>query len=89
MDTAPDIDTEKIDEDVLALLFLTSFREGKDFFWRAWKGHDWDALERLHKRGWIHDTKNKNKSLVFTEEGYEEAKRLFEARYTRKSHSDS
>jgi hypothetical protein len=84
MDTDPDIDTDKIDEDVLALLFLTSFREGKEFFWRAWKGHDWNALGRLHNRGLIHDARNKSKSLTFTEEGYEEAKRLFEVKYVRK-----
>jgi hypothetical protein len=33
------IDTEKIDEAVLALLYLT-LHEGA----RAWKGFDWDTL---------------------------------------------
>ncbi len=36
------IDTEKIDEAVLALLFLT-LHDGS----RAWKGLDWDAMNRL------------------------------------------
>ena len=42
-----DIDTDKIDEAVLALLYLT-LHDGD----RAWKGHDWDALDRVprHKR---------------------------------------
>ena len=36
-----EIDNEKIDEAVLALLHLTSFDDHG--FTRAWKGHDWDA----------------------------------------------
>ncbi|CCD29619.1 hypothetical protein CAGGBEG34_270028 [Candidatus Glomeribacter gigasporarum BEG34] len=37
--------TEAVDETVLALLQLT-LHDGD----RAWKGHDWDALDRLYKR---------------------------------------
>jgi len=33
-----EFDTDKIDDDVLALLYLTAFREKKDLPWRAWKG---------------------------------------------------
>ena len=49
--------TDKIDDAVLALLHLTSFTEGKgEFaFTRAWKGHDWEALDRLHQKGLISD----------------------------------
>ena len=45
--------TDKIDDAVLALLHLTSFTEGKgEFaFTRARKGHDWEALDRLHQKG--------------------------------------
>ena len=42
------IDTDKIDEAVLALLHLT-LHDGA----RAWKGYDWDALDRLHRKGMI------------------------------------
>jgi hypothetical protein len=42
------IDADKIDEAVLALLQLT-LHDGA----RAWKGHDWDALDRLHRKGMI------------------------------------
>lgn len=44
---------DKIDDAVLALLLLTSFTEGKGEFavTRAWKGHDWDSLDRLHQKG--------------------------------------
>ena len=71
---------EKIDEAALALLHLTSFTEGKGEFavTRAWKGHDWEALDRLHQRGFISDPKNKNKSIVFTEEGRKRAETLFQ-----------
>jgi len=41
-----DIDVDKIDEAVLALLYLTLHHGA-----RAWKGHDWDALDRLYQRG--------------------------------------
>jgi hypothetical protein len=70
---------EKIDDAVLALLHLTSFSEGASEFalTRAWKGHDWDALGRLHQQGFITDPKNKNKSVVFTEEGRLRAEVLF------------
>jgi hypothetical protein len=39
------IDTDRIDDAVLALLSLTLY-EGV----RTWKGHDWDVLARLHAK---------------------------------------
>jgi hypothetical protein len=70
---------EKIDEAVLALLHWTRFTEGKGEFsiTRAWKGHDWDALNRLHEKGFISDPKNKNKSVILTREGRQRAEELF------------
>jgi hypothetical protein len=49
-------DRDKVDEMVLALLWLTPAGDG-----RAWKGHDWDALDRLHAKGYISDPKSKAK----------------------------
>jgi hypothetical protein len=71
---------DKIDDAVLALLHLTSFREGHGEFaiTRAWKGHDWDALARLHAKGLISDPVGKAKSVVFTEAGARRAEALFE-----------
>ena len=69
-----DVDDDKIDQAVLALLYLT-LHDG----YRAWKGFDWDALDRLHEKGMIGDPKNKTKSVWLTEEGLAESKRLFEA----------
>ena len=70
-----DYDREKVDETVLALLWLT-LHDHK----RTWKGHDWDVLERLQQRGYIDDPKNKAKSVLLTEEGKQRSRELF-ARY--------
>jgi len=80
-----EIDLDKLDKDVLALLYLTAFQQRKEFPWQAWKGHDWEVLNRLHEKGFIHDPKNKNKSITFTEEGIAESKRLFESKYEKGS----
>jgi hypothetical protein len=66
-----DLDTDKIDDAVLALLVLGLHEGG----W-AWKGFDWDALDRLHDKGYISDPKGKAKSVVFTEDGLARAERL-------------
>ena len=65
------IDTDKVDEAVLALLFLT-LHDGM----RAWKSFDWDAMNRLHERGLISDPVGKAKSVVLIERGLEESERL-------------
>lgn len=69
-------DTEKVDNAVLALLALTRFTEHG--ITRAWKGHDWEALNRLHVKGYISDPVNKNKSVVMTEEGARRSQELFD-----------
>jgi hypothetical protein len=38
-------DEAKIDEMVLALLYLTMFNDGVEI--RSWKGHDWSAMGRV------------------------------------------
>lgn len=70
-----EIDTDKIDEAVLALLHLT--RCDDKFGAAAWKSHDWDALNRLHAKGLIGNPVNKNKSVGLTEEGKVRAEELF------------
>jgi len=71
------IDERKIDEAVLALLYLTLLGDG-----RAWKGFDWKAMNRLHEKGFILDVVNKTKSVVLTDTGIAESKRLFEKLFT-------
>lgn len=74
-----DIDKDRIDEAVLALLFLTMDENG-----RAWKGFDWDAMDRLHEKGFIFDPVNKAKSVVLTEEGQRRSERLFQQMFARR-----
>ena len=68
-----ELDTNKIDDATLALLYL-GLHDGA----RAWKGFDWDAMDRLHQEGYISDPRGKAKSVAFTEEGLERARRLLE-----------
>ena len=69
-------DTDKVDEAVLALLYLTMFED--NYGVRAWKGQDWDALNRLHEKGFISNPKSKAKSVTLTDEGRKLAEELFE-----------
>ena len=71
-------DTGRVDDAVLALLWLTSFREKKDWPLRAWNGHDWDAMNRLFEKGFIGDPKSKAKSVMLTDEGARRSEELFE-----------
>ena len=73
-----DYDTDKIDEAVLALLMLTAHDESEFGTARAWKGHDWDAMERLHEKGFISDPVSKAKSVVIRPEGLAKGRELFE-----------
>jgi hypothetical protein len=67
-----EIDTERIDDAVLALLYLGLHEQR-----RAWKTFDWDAMDRLHAKGLISDPVGRAKSVVLTDAGLEEAERLF------------
>lgn len=46
----------------------------------AWKGHNWDSLDRLHQKGYISDPATKAKSVVLTEEGAKRSQDLVEAK---------
>jgi hypothetical protein len=71
------LDENKIDEAVLALLYL-GLHDGD----RAWKGFDWEAMNRLHEKGFISDPRGRTKSVVFTETGLSEARRLLDALFS-------
>ncbi|MCY4440140.1 MAG: DUF6429 family protein [Deltaproteobacteria bacterium] len=87
MEYRPGMDDERlngrIDEAVLALLYLGIFESRPAGGARAWKTFDWDAMGRLHGKGLISDPAGKAKSVVLTETGLREAEaaflRLFEA----------
>jgi hypothetical protein len=75
------IDEDKVDDMVLALLYLTTFEDKPRL--RAWKGHSWDVLDRLHRNEYISDPATKAKSVLFTEEGAKRSQELFEKYFTK------
>ena len=82
----PPVDTDRIDEAVLALLYLTLHRDGAgDPAWRAWKTYDWSALDRLHEQGLIANPVSKAKSVALTEEGIQRCKQAFDRLFVRQS----
>ena len=70
-----DYDAIKLDKAVLALLHFNSWTDHG--VTRAWKGFDWDTLDRLHAQGFISNPKSKAKSVALTEEGARVAEELF------------
>jgi len=74
-----DIDNDKIDEAVLALLSLTLHDDV-----RAWKSFDWEAMNRLFEKGYILNPVVKAKSVVLTEKGLAESERLFTKLFSKK-----
>ena len=58
------LDKERLDEAVLALLLL-GIHNGS----RAWKGFDWESMNRLHKKAFISDPQGKARSVVVSEAG--------------------
>lgn len=73
-----DMDIEKIDEAILALLYLTL--HDRD---RAWKSMDWDAMNRLHEKGFILNPVNKAKSVEFTKTGLQESEKFFQKLFSK------
>ncbi|OAV52315.1 hypothetical protein A6U98_26265 [Rhizobium sp. WYCCWR10014] len=73
-----EIDEEKIDNAVLALLWLT-LHDGD----RAWKSFDWAVMDRLNQKGLIANPAGKAKSVVLSDEGLRRSEELFRALFTR------
>ncbi len=71
-----DIDQEKVEQAVLALLHLTSFQDRLGV--RTWKGQDWQVMNSLHEKGYISNPATKAKSVAFTEVVARLSKELFE-----------
>jgi len=69
-------DEDKIDEAVFALLYLT-LHDVNEYAGRAWKGHDWDAMDRLHAKGLISNPRSKAKSVVLSPEAIEQCEQAF------------
>ena len=71
-----DIDQEKVQDAVLALLYLTTLEDRSGL--RAWKSFDWNTLDALHAKGYISNPASKAKSVVLTNEGAKRSKELCE-----------
>jgi len=71
------LDQTKVDEMTLALLYLVTDLETG----RVWKSFDWDTMDRLHRNGFISDPHNKNRSVIFSEEGLRLSKELFKKHF--------
>lgn len=80
----PQIDTDRIDEAVLALMYLTLHRDPPPSLCRAWKSFDWDAMDRLHEKDLILDPVGKAKSVALTEEGRRLSEEAFYRLFARK-----
>ncbi len=64
---------DKIDETVLATLLLTLHDDN-----RAWKGHDFEVMDRLYEKGYISNPKGKSKSVALSDEGLAKAREVFD-----------
>jgi Domain of unknown function (DUF6429) len=72
-------DKDKVDDLVLALMHLGMFSERS--VQRAWKSFDWDALDRLHEKGYISNPKSAAKSVVMSDTGAKLAENLFKKHF--------
>lgn len=79
-----ELDSDKIDEAVLALLAL-----GRHDGYRVWKSFDWESMGRLYEKGYITDPVGKAKSVLFTEDGARESQRLLQTLFGRPPDRDS
>ena len=75
-----DVDTDRIDEAVLALMHL-----GMHYNNYTWKGFDHDAMKRLYEKGFIDFPFGKTKSVMLTETGARQSKELFTKLFANKT----
>jgi len=68
-------DTDKVDEMLLALLFLTSTHD--QYGTRAWKGFDRETFDRLIKKGYVSHPGGKSPTVMLSEEGARLSMKLF------------
>ena len=73
------IDPDKVDDAVLALLWLGVFDE----FGSTWKTFDWSAMDRLHSKDFISNPRGRQKSVVLSSEGRARAEALCRAMFAR------
>jgi len=72
-------DEDKVDEMMLALLYLTSSSD--QYGTRAWKGLNIDILNRLFRKGYINDPNEKSPTMTLSKEGARLSKELFQKHF--------
>lgn len=70
---------DRIDEAVLALLYLGHWIEGHDNIARTWKSLNWSTMERLHAKELISNPIGKSKSITLSDHGLSLAKQAHDA----------
>ena len=78
-----DYDRDTVDEVTLALLYLVTWDRKEGDGARAWKGFDWDTMDRLFDNGLISDPKSKAKSVIMTEEAFKKSAALFKKHFVK------
>lgn len=78
-------DKDKVDECTLALLYLVVHTRNEGLGASAWKGFDWETMDRLYEKGYITNPVGKAKSVGMTEEGFLKAEKLFEKHFVKDS----
>ena len=71
-----DVDAEKLQQVVLALLNLNTFEQKSGQ--RAWKALPWSVMDQLHDKGYISDPATKAKSVCLSDEGARLSEELFQ-----------
>jgi hypothetical protein len=66
-------DDKLMEDAVLALLAALSSDDGN-----AWKGFDFEIMNRLHEQGFISNPVNRNKSIWLTDEGMQRGRKIAE-----------
>jgi len=72
-------DKDKEDDLVLSLMYLGMFT--KHSVRRAWKSFDWDALDRLHEKGYISNPRSAAKSVAVNDSRAKMAESLFKKHF--------
>ena len=70
------VSEEKIEEAVLALLYVCAVEERGARF--SWKTYDWGITQRLFEQGFIDNPRGSRKSVLLTPEGEARGKALAE-----------
>lgn len=75
-----ELNRDKIDEAVLALLYLGIHEDH-----RTWKSFEWETMNRLYQKDFISNPVGKAKSVLLTDEGLKESERLFRKLFSKLS----